>query len=332
MMRRNIALFIFIGITILLVAGCFGGRQVEEEPIAPLRSPHPTFTPTPVQPPSPTPPAPAAVGESQAPMPSENASGQPAQAPVPGVEAQTVLGVLNDDLVNIRRGPGLQYPPIRLGMRGDQFTITGRSADDEWWRICCVEEQPAWVYQSFVDVDGPVDAVPVVDADDNTGGPMVIAPTPTPPPAPQPPPQSVPTAPPQESSTEALPAEPTAPLFPFALVAQEQFPESNPLVRIFLYVYEGDRALPGYSLRVSKDGVDLSVSALSSDAAGLTWPITSPRQRFQNMKVEFPEANPAGVWVVQLVDGGGAAVGPAATFTLGPNDTNRELYVRYEKQ
>ena len=30
----------------LLAAGCFGGSQVNEEVTAPLRSPHPTFTPT----------------------------------------------------------------------------------------------------------------------------------------------------------------------------------------------------------------------------------------------------------------------------------------------
>uniref|UniRef100_A0A7C1FRQ3 SH3 domain-containing protein n=1 Tax=Caldilinea aerophila TaxID=133453 RepID=A0A7C1FRQ3_9CHLR len=331
MTKQKLFLLILFGVMMTLSAGCFGGRQVEEEVVVPLRSPHPTFTPTPTQPPAPTPAAPPAASEAQASTLREDVSSQSGQASVSGEASQTVLGVLNDDLVNLRRGPGLQYPPIRLGMRGDQFTITGRSADDEWWRICCVEEQPAWVYQSFVDVDGPVDAVPVVNADDNTGGPVVINPTPTP--APQSLPPGAPAAPPQESPTEAPPAEqPTAPAFPFALVAQEQFPESNPLLRIFLYVYEGDRALPGYSLRVSKDGVELPVSALSSDAAGLTWPIASPRQRFQNMKVEFPEANPAGTWVVQLVDGSGAAVGPAATFTLGPNDANRELYVRYEKQ
>lgn len=330
MTKQKLVLLLLLGAVVTLSAGCFGGQQVEEEPIAPLRSPHPTFTPTPVQPPSPTPVAPSTASEAQSSTPGENISTQSGQTPASEQELQTVLGVLNDDLVNIRRGPGLQYPPIRLGMRGDQFTITGRSADDEWWRICCVEEQPAWVYQSFVDVEGPVDAVPVVDVDESTGGPVVINPTPTP--APQPLPQNAPAESPQESPTEAPPAELTTPPFPFALVAQEQFPESNPLVRIFLYVYEGDQPLSGYSLRVSKDGVELPVGVVSGDAAGLTWPIASPRQRFQNMKVEFPGADPAGTWVVQLIDGSGVAVGPAATFTLGPNDANRELYVCYERQ
>jgi uncharacterized protein YraI len=264
----------------------------------------------------------------------------PAQAPeaAAGGEMQSALAVVNDDLVNLRRGPGLQYLSLRLGMRGDQFTITGRSADDLWWQICCVEERPAWISQTYVDADGPVDSVPVVELELDSSGVVVVNPTPTPVPpaasapqtAPQPP---APEAPAAEAPVEsAPPAEPPAPAFPFALVAQEQFPESNDLVRIFLYVYQGDQVLPGYSLRVSKDGAELPVNVMSADASGLTWPIASPRQRFHNMKVEFPNINPGGVWSIELIDGGGVVVGPAATFTLTAGDMNRELYVRYEKQ
>lgn len=47
------------------------------------------------------------------------------------------------------------------------------------------------------------------------------------------------------------------PAFPFQLVAQEQFVETNNLVRVFAYISQGTTALPGYTLHVSKDGVDL---------------------------------------------------------------------------
>jgi hypothetical protein len=127
------------------------------------------------------------------------------------------------------------------------------------------------------------------------------------------------------------PTEPPAPAFPFNLVAQEQFIETNNLVRIFAYVYQGNTALPGYTLRVTKDGAELPVSGSSSDQAGFTWPVADPRQRFQNFKVEFPNVQSAGAWEVQLVDGSGAPAGPPAVFTLVADDQNRELYVRYEK-
>lgn len=340
MMKRNVALLLSIVLTAGIVTGCFGRGQVNEEPVAPLRSPYPTFTPTPVQPAQAAPEAPPAVDTAnQAPqvLVGESAPAQPPEAAAGG-EMQNVLAVVNDDLVNIRRGPGLQYPPLRLGMRGDQFTITGRSADDLWWQICCVEERPAWISQTYIDADGPVDSVPVVEPESDSSGIVVVNPTPTPvppaasapPPTPQPPAPEVPAV---EAPVEsAPPAEPPASAFPFALVAQEQFPEGNNLVRIFLYVYQGDQVLPGYSLRISKDSAQLPVNVMSSEVSGLTWPIASPRQRFHNMKVEFPNMNPSGVWSIELIDGGGAVAGPAATFTLTAGDMNRELYVRYEKQ
>lgn len=346
MKQKSVAILICL-IFAALLTGCFGRSEVSEAPSAPLRSPHPTFTPTP--PSQPTPAAPEA-----APVAPEAAPAQ-ADAPPAPVEAQpiaqdaapanneapaspatqTVLGVVNDDLINIRRGPGLQYPPIKLGMRGDEFTITGRSEDNLWWQICCIEELPAWISQTYVDTDGPVDAIPVADPDATAQDQVVIAPTPVPADENQNPPaeQNAPAPPAETAPQEAeAPTEPPAPAFPFTLAAQEQFPENNNLVRIFLYVYQGEEALPGYTLRVSRDGAALPVNGVSSDAAGMTWPTASPRQRFQNLKVEFPGANPAGVWEVQLIDGSGAAVGPAATFNLSATDANRELYVRYEKQ
>lgn len=325
-------LAVFI-LAVVLLAGCFGGREVSEEAPAPLRSPHPTFTPTPPQPSTPTPSSTIEAAVPETAM----VAAPPAAVPVDQStsSAQTALAVISDDLINIRRGPGLEYPPIKLGMRGDEFTIIGRSADDLWWQICCVEELPAWVSKTYVEADGPVDAIPVADPDAAVQEGVILAPTATPAPVTQD--QPAPVAPTEAPPTEALaetapPAEAPAPAFPFALAAQESFPESNDLVRIFLYVHQGESALPGYTLRVTRDGAELPVSSVSADAAGLTWPTASPRQRFQNMKVEFAGVNPGGTWEIQLVDGGGAPVGPVATFTLTATDTNRELYVRYEKQ
>ncbi len=114
-------------------------------------------------------------------------------------------------------------------------------------------------------------------------------------------------------------------------MAQEQLPETNNLVRIFAYIYQGDQPLGGYTLRVVHDGAELPVSATSVDSVNFTWPIANPRQRFQNLKIEFSGVQVGGNWQVQLLDGSGAEAGPPATFTLSGADENRELYVRYEK-
>ncbi len=357
MMKRIQVVLLGIVAISLVVSGCFGGSQVREEAAAPLRSPHPTFTPTPSAPASPTQPVAAEAGAPASPtQPVAAEAGAPAAVPAnpaapaeaapvaqpaetaAEAAAEAALAVVNEDLINIRRGPGLEYPPLKLGMRGDQFTIIGRSADDLWWQVCCVEELPAWISKTYVDADGAVDSIPVADPNAAAQEGVVLAATATATPAPaaqsEPAPEAPAQAPPAEAAPQetAPPTDTPAPAFPFALAAQESFPENNNLVRIFLYVYEGETALPGYTLRVTKDGAELPVSGASADAAGMTWPTASPRQRFQNLKIEFPGINPDGVWEIQLMDGSGAPAGAPATFTMSATDTNRELYVRYEKQ
>ena len=149
-------------------------------------------------------------------------------------------------------------------------------------------------------------------------------------------PASAPTQPPAAATQPpAAPTEPPAapaPDFAFELISQEQFSEPK-MVRVFLYVYDGEKALEGYTMRVKKDGAEMTVNGKSAGGQpSFTWPIADARQRFQNMKAEFPNVAPAGVWEVQLIDGGGNAVGPAAAFTLNANDPNQELYVRYKKR
>ena len=347
---------LLIGLALAL-AGCFGGS--EEQPADEVvRTPRPTFTPTPKQPtPTPVPVTPTA--------PPANTGGATNAGQPLAIAADAPVAVVNSDQVNARKAANITSDNIiqELGP-GTELRIIGKSADDEWWYVCCVDGATAWVYYSYVDVSGPVENVPVSEAiggvagslpaqaaapaatqpptadpptaEPPTAAPPTALPTDTPPPAPV---EEQPTAPvevaqPLPPTDTPAPAEPTAtpaPAFPFNLVAQEQFVETNNLVRIFAYVYQGNTALPGYTLRVTKDGGDLPVSATSSDAAGFTWPVANPRQRFQNMKVEFPNVQVGGTWEIQLLDSGGSAAGPAATFTLTGDDQNRELYVRYEK-
>ncbi|MCB0056244.1 MAG: hypothetical protein KDE45_04425 [Caldilineaceae bacterium] len=329
----------------VITSGCFGRSEAQEA--VPIRTPRPTFTPTPPQPATPEAPAAsqpavenaAPVVEAQPvpeqPAPAEQAAAQPAEEAA--AAPQTAIAVINEDLINIRRGPGLQYPVLKLGMRGDQYTLIGRSADDEWWQICCIEELPGWITQQYVDADGPVDGIAVADPDAEVQALVVAPPTPeqaataAPVVEAAPPVEAAPEAVTEAPATEEAPAEPPAPAFEFNLATQERFPESNDLVRVFLYVSQGDKAVPGYSLRVVHDGVEMPVTATSADQAGMTWPTASPRQRFQNMKVEFPGVSSAGTWEIQLLDGGKAPAGPVATFTLAATDTDRELYVRYDK-
>ncbi len=270
-----------------------------------IRTPRPTFTPTP--------------GQLQAGAVGAETSGEPAAViaatPTPAPPPEIVNGpsgakvIVNTPLVNSRSGPGLDYEVVTIVERGQEFDILAKDALGEWWQVCCVDDEPVWVIGQLVDTDGPVDSVPVFGASQlATGG---------------------------DGNASAQPQTvllDQAPDIQFSLENQEQFPESAS-VRIFLYVYSGNEGLAGYSLWVRKDGVDVPVNVISfGGSPGFTWPFQDARQRSQNWKAEFPDLPPEGQWEVQLIDDDGRIVGPPATFAIGPNDGNLELYVRYERQ
>ncbi len=73
--------------------------------------------------------------------------------------------------VNIRSGPGTNFPVIAGAKRGASFQAIGRNGDSSWWQICCVRgpedgedeaTQTAWISNIVVNVEGPGDELPVV--------------------------------------------------------------------------------------------------------------------------------------------------------------------------
>ena len=381
MHRTRFAALVVALAAVVALAGCGRGNDDAPTP-APIRTPMPTFTPT-----APVPMAqtlaqpqsdvlnaqsvPQASEQSAAPVTAAPAAVAAVVAEQPGVGGlvdvaaiaaapvlDPAIGIVNTELVNSRTGPDITYPVVMVLGRGEQYDVTGKSADGTWWRMCCIEGKEIWAKAEYVDTDGLTDALPVAQAGEissvalakitatadvtnqqqaalqaaaqpapppeNTPVPVVEAPAPV---AAAPATQPVAQAPVADAPAEVA----AATVMEFALTAQEQLPETN-VVRVFLYVYEGNDGLEGYTVRVTKDGAEQAVSGASfGGRPGLTWPIADDRQRFQNYKVEFPGVSPAGVWTVELVQGG-VVVGPMATFTLEANDTNQELYVRYARQ
>lgn len=212
-------------------------------------------------------------------------------------------------LVNLRSAPNLAGVIVATASRGQEFTIVGRDITNVWRLVCCYQNEAHWIHSSMIQVTGDSLPLPVVasPASANTYNTQL---------APAAPP--LPTAAPAQNE--------------FMLTEQAQF-EERIRPRIFLYVYAGDEGLAGYTLQVRKDGRDLPVAQSSIPGVpGYTWPIPNERQRSTNLKVEFPDVNPAGVWEVQLSDATGRTVGPVATFHLQPNDANQEMYVMYRKR
>jgi hypothetical protein len=297
---------LFLVISVGLVAalsGCGNAQGDEENSQAMFRTPHPTFTPT------------AVVGAAA--QNSENvAAGSVAESqeqPLALAPAEMSDGapraVVNAPLVNVRTGPGTDTNVVAVVERGAEYDIVGRSDDDEWWQICCQDDQQVWIARDFVDTDGAVDSVP-------TGGSAAPAIAPG-------------SAPAVSAPSPGLGG--SANSGRYELIAKEQFPEAN-IVRVYLYVYDGTEALPGFTLRIMKDGREVPVSATSfGGQPAFTWPFQDARQRYQNLKIELPNETPAGAWTVQLIAPDGSPVGPPADFSLANNDPQRELYVRYER-
>ncbi|MBN1991900.1 MAG: SH3 domain-containing protein [Anaerolineae bacterium] len=164
-------------------------------PPTPTRIPLPTFTPTPAnivmidvnaQPtstatlePSPTP----EIFE-----PSPTPPPPPPDTPEP-VSAAVTVTILKD--MNVRGGPGTNYPVLGTAPVGASSNVVGRNADSTWLQV---EYPPGssttgWVYAPLVQVDGNPEVVAVAAVSEPPAAPPPeeSPPEESPPPAPEPP-------------------------------------------------------------------------------------------------------------------------------------------------
>ena len=131
--------------------------QAEQEQAA-LQEP-PTATPVPVEPTEvPTEPPPP-----------------PTDTPAPKAPSVTIL-----QNMNVRGGPGTNYPVIGAGPAGATTKITGRNNDNSWVQV----EYPSddgvgWVYADLVQIDGDLSQVEVASAPPPPA-PVAQAPAPEP--------------------------------------------------------------------------------------------------------------------------------------------------------
>jgi len=93
-------------------------------------------------------------------------TGAPTQTPGPKVNVATAN-------VNLRAGPGTNYPIVGGLQEGDPVEIAGRTGDGGWYQIWRPDRSFAWVSAAYVQVNTDADAIPVVPASQ-------IPPTPSP--------------------------------------------------------------------------------------------------------------------------------------------------------
>jgi uncharacterized protein YraI len=165
----------------------------------------PTFTPTPAtvaaaptstptaNPPTPTAtvatPITATVAVTTTVAVTANQIITPTAAPVN--EAQlTIAG----ETVNVRSGPATTFDAIGSAANGESFPIVARNAQGDWWQICCINDQPGWVFGELAMVANADNVAIAADAPTPAPVAVAVAPT-TAPAADQPTPTSAPAAP-----------------------------------------------------------------------------------------------------------------------------------------
>lgn len=219
----------------LSLSGCglFGGGDSAESAAANEgRVLVPTFTPTPEgQAPQPTPTlefaasdvaaAPAITNTapavtSTAPITAQG--GVTASAPVTAADAAAQASptlaaastpaararlIVDQDLINVRTGPGLNYGLGGTANKGQEFDIVAKDATGEWWQVCCVSGEPVWVYGQLARVEN-TEAVAVAQNIAAPAAPVAeAAPAPAPAPAA---PEPEPTEPPAAEEPAPAPA------------------------------------------------------------------------------------------------------------------------------
>lgn len=62
---------------------------------------------------------------------------------------------------NLRGGPGTIFDVAATARQGDVFDVYGSDATQNWWRVCCIDGQAAWISSTIVRFQGDAQAVPV---------------------------------------------------------------------------------------------------------------------------------------------------------------------------
>jgi uncharacterized protein YraI len=86
--------------------------------------------------------------------------GEPRDIPIvlPPLPAAEVLVYA----LNVRFGPGLDYPVMGASVQGTRLAIVARLPDYSWWQVCCLNEELGWVIGEGITILDSFEFVPVV--------------------------------------------------------------------------------------------------------------------------------------------------------------------------
>jgi len=68
--------------------------------------------------------------------------------------------IVNTDELNVRYGPGYDYPVLEVLVRGDQLEVIGTNADDSWIEVITATGVRGWVVTDLVTLNIDLSTVP----------------------------------------------------------------------------------------------------------------------------------------------------------------------------
>ncbi len=335
---RLIALFPLL----FILSGCgfgLGSMGPAETPTLPpseQRAVVPTFTATAVEPPTPTtepvPPTNTPAPTSAEPTPAPTSETAPTNTPAP--QAKLTVG---GQIVNVRNGPGTTYGLVGAAEANQTFDIIGKNAAGDWWQVCCVNGQEAWIFGELATTEG-AEAVPVVA--DIPAPPVAAVPT-TAPPAAAPP--AAPTPAPTEAPQPEAPAPSSDPCAgiggdgcKFKVREGPKFaPNGGQEIKLqLIFVHSGvDGGQPqgSYFVVVLKDGQKLPISDGVRSIANSSNQGTLGAYNYE-YKIgigEIPGNSVAGNYVMYVLDGNGERDSQDISFTIP--EGQGEVWVKWDQ-
>lgn len=316
-----------VGLMIVL-AGC--PQTPEAPPIAPTRTPMPTFTSTPEGPVidlAATEAALAAAATASVAQPAANENpaptDTPAEQPTPAEPTATptpeAAQATASQGMNVRSGPGTNYQIIGAAQAGDRFVIKGKDPTGAWWQVD-YNGRDGWLFGQLVNAQ-------------NTGAVAVAQNIPAPPP-PTATPIPQPTQPPAQPTQppEAQPTQPPAPSnnYKFNIVVVSRC-ERQPAGNWFEgTTYIGGQPANGYKV----------VFSYAPDAPPITAPVLSgPHQGYEGWRTGYYShiinaSNPkAGDWYVWVVDDSGNRISEIGKWSsTGPGDGCNQAIVDFDSR
>lgn len=88
----------------------------------------------------------------------------PTATPTPMEGALTSPSALALNGLNVRSGPGTDYPIITGLAAGEAAAINGQNTGGDWWQVALANGSTGWVYAPLVEVQGSTANVAVVEA------------------------------------------------------------------------------------------------------------------------------------------------------------------------